>query len=193
MNTKIINNLKKEVCDIRSDYGKKEINLWYSVKNSLLNQKNKENQFYYQDEEEKIAELIKKEPMEIFEILAHHHLEKNKGFGEIPKQFQTPCYICNQSSLTTVGWSEEGYPNNLERFFCRLCRTSFGWIDIKDDPLELQEEMTKHYLVFTEKDIEKAKTRLDKVNEELVDVHEYLSDKQMLLGRLRDRLSKLII
>jgi len=41
--------------------------------------------------------------MEIFEILAAKHLEKNKGFGETPKQFQTPCYICNQKTLTTFG------------------------------------------------------------------------------------------
>lgn len=199
-NQEIINNSKKEVYDIKVDvrkvignYGKKEITLWYSVKNSLLNKENKEsrneNNFYYKDDEEKIDELIKKDQMEIFEILAAKHLEKNKGYGEIPKQFKTPCHVCNQRSLTTLGWSEEGYPDNLERFFCRLCRTSFGWIDIKDDSSELQKEMAGYYVAFAEKDIEKGEQRLNKANEELVNAHEFLSDKRQSLAKLRNILN----
>jgi hypothetical protein len=73
----------------------------------LLNKENKEsrneNNFYYQDDEEKIDELAKKNQMEIFEFLAHRHLEKNTGYGKNPKQFKTPCYVCNQRSLTTLG------------------------------------------------------------------------------------------
>jgi len=192
MNEEIINNLKKVVYDIRieveGEYSTRKVNLWYSIRNSLVNKERSENNFYYKDDEEKIEELMKKDQMEIFEFLAAKHLEKEKGCGKNPKQFQAPCHLCNQKTLTTYGWSEEGYPNNLERFYCRLCRTSFDWIDIKDDPLELQREMTEYYIVFVEKDIEKGEKRLDKVNEELVDAHDYLVDKRNLLIKLKDKL-----
>src|SRR6185437_14783919 len=107
----IINNLKKAVYDIRIEvretlffgYKRKEINLQYRVKNSLLNKENKEsrnrNYFCYEAEEEKIAELMKKPQMEIFEFLAEKHLEQEKGYSKNPKRFQTPCYICNQKTL----------------------------------------------------------------------------------------------
>ncbi len=193
----IINNLKKAVYDIRihtreslSDYKKKVISLWYSVKNSLLNKENKEsrneNEFYCWDDEEKIDELIKKDQMEIFEILAAKHLEKNKGFGETPKQFQTPCYICNQKTLTTFGWSEEGYPDNLERFYCRLCRTSFGWIDIKDDPLELQLEMKKYYLIFKEKEVEKDEKEQEEAIKKLNKIRERLIMNRQFIWKLKN-------
>jgi hypothetical protein len=45
--------------------------------------------------------------------------------------------------------------------------------------------MTKYYLTFTEKDIEKGEKRLNKVNEELVEVHDYLFDKRRLLVELK--------
>ncbi|CAG8831072.1 1486_t:CDS:2, partial [Racocetra persica] len=72
------------------DYKQKEIAFEYLTKAS----------------EEMIDELAKKDPMEIFEFLAPKHLEKNQGFGKVigkePKQFQTPCYLCNQKALTTI-------------------------------------------------------------------------------------------
>jgi hypothetical protein len=47
--------------------------------------------------------LTKKNHLEIFEFLAQQHLEKNQGYGKNPKQFKTPCYVCNQKTLTTLG------------------------------------------------------------------------------------------
>jgi len=109
-NTQIIDQLKKEICNIRVQvqesiisYQKKEIYFDYTVKGSLLEKEQKQNSFYYEDEEKKVDGLMKKDEMEIFEFLAHKHLEKNAGYGKNPKQFKTPCYICNQKSLTTLG------------------------------------------------------------------------------------------
>ena len=162
MNKEIINNLKKEVYDIEiKKEGERTIRIWYSIESS----KN-QNHFSYKSEKNEIEELLKKPQMEVFKFLVEKHLEKNQGFGENPKQFQTPCYLCNQKTLTTLGWSEEGYPDNLERFFCRLCRVSFGWIDIKDDSIELQLEMRNHYLIFKEKELEKDEKRLEKIKKE---------------------------
>jgi len=45
---------------------------------------------------------MKKGEMGLFEFLAEKHLEKNQGYGETPKQFQAPCYKCNQKTLTTL-------------------------------------------------------------------------------------------
>ena len=108
-NAQIIDQLKKEICNIRvqvqksSDYQKKEIYFNYTVKGSLLEKEQNQNRFYYEDEEKKIDGLMKKNEMEIFEFLVHKHLEKNQGFGKNPKRFKTPCYVCNQRSLTTLG------------------------------------------------------------------------------------------
>jgi hypothetical protein len=107
-NTQIINQLKKEICNIKiqvreSSDQKKEIYFSYTVKGSLLEKEKNQNSFYYEDEKKKIDRLMKKNEMEIFELLAHKHLEKNQGFGKNPKRFKTPCYVCNQRSLTTLG------------------------------------------------------------------------------------------
>lgn len=102
-NAQIINNLKKEVYDLQIYTEEEEITLGYSIRNSLVKGE-KKNEFYYRSDSEKtIDKLVKKDPMEIFEFLATKHLEKNQGYGEVPKQFQTPCYVCNQKTLTTLG------------------------------------------------------------------------------------------
>jgi hypothetical protein len=192
-NLQIINHLKKVVYHVQIEvresitgYKKKEISLRYSIKNSLVNEEKGENDFYYKDSEDKIDELAKKDQMEIFEILAHRHLEKNAGYGKNPKAFQTPCSYCNQKTLTTLGWGKEGYPDNLERFFCRLCRTSFGWIDIKDDSLELQKEMRSYYIAFKEEEIKKDNQCLKEIIKELEEVTKRL-EKNYKFVRIEQR------
>ena len=201
-NIQIINNLRKEITDIKvyarenyKGYKRKELEFRYSIPNSQLERRIKEgksygNAFWYYAGEKEIDELAKKNPMELFDFLAPKHLEKNVGYGEFinrePKRFKTPCPLCNQKSLTTLGWSEEGYPDNLEGFYCRLCRLSFGYlIELKDDPIELQREMTKYYIVFAEKEIKKKEKELDEINERLVNIHEFLIEKKQLLDKLR--------
>ena len=182
-NAQIINHLKKDICNIRvytrksfEGYKRKELEFRYSTKGSWLEKENRHNAFWYTASEEKVDELAQKDPMELLEFLATKHLEKNVGYGKEPKQFQTPCYLCNQRTLTTLGWSEAGYPDNLERFFCRLCWTSFDWIDIKDDPLELQREMRSYYIVFKEEEIKKDNQLLREISKKLEEVTKRLEN-----------------
>ncbi|CAG8449430.1 17226_t:CDS:10 [Racocetra fulgida] len=124
-----------------------------------------------------IDELAKKDPMEIFEFLAPKHLEKNQGFGKVigkePKQFQTPCYLC--------------YPDNLERFYCRLCRTNFvDWFDIPDDPIELQLEMRGYYLIFAGKELEKDLKRQDEIEKEIAEMRKRTNERRQFIIKKND-------
>lgn len=204
MNTEIINNLRKEITDIRvytrktyEGYKRKELEFEYLTKGSLLeknfkeNNSQRKNRFWYTASEEVIDELEKKDPMELFELLVLKHLEKNVGYGKNPKQFKTPCYLCNQKSLTTYGWSGEGCPDNLERFFCRLCRTSFGWIDIRNDPIELQLEMSTYYLTFAEKDLEKDEVRIQETAKALDEIEERQKKRRRFIEQIKMSIRKL--